>query len=91
MATSARFCGRPVARLVASRCRLMKALPSQMVVVPDSCALFPIRARYSQFVRAIPDSCALFPIRARFSRFVRDTGLRRRAAPRTGRGEAPGG
>ncbi len=32
---------------------------------------FPIRARYSRFVRAIPDSCALFPIRARYSRFVR--------------------
>jgi hypothetical protein len=48
------------------------ALPPQMVV-PDSCALFPIRARYSRFVRAIPDSCALFPIRARISRFVRAT------------------
>jgi len=42
----------------------MKALPPRLSVAlfPDSCAFFPIRARYSRFVRAIPDSCELFPL-----------------------------
>jgi hypothetical protein len=44
MATSARSCGRPGVRVVASRCRLMKALHPRLSVAlfPDSCALFPL-------------------------------------------------